>query len=257
MNWVLEEISKSQQVRRVDGGDSIPLHSSVSDEEGLFLQDLVRKVDPKVSLEVGLAYGISALYICDALRVREGTRHIAVDPNQHGGVWGDSWDGIGIANLRRAGFGDIVQLIEKPSHLALPELEMAGQEVDFAFIDGWHTFDFTLLDFFYVDRMLRVGGIVAFDDAGWPSVRKVCRFIATNRAYSVAGTFGAESWKRRTIERLLRTTTVKWLLETTPLGRCCSPQILHPDWELGLHGSCVAFRKEKHDDRRWDHFSEF
>jgi len=253
MNWVLEEISKSRQVRRVDGGACIPLHSSIPDEEGLFLQDLVRNVDPKVSLEVGLAYGISALYICDALRVREGTRYITVDPNQHGGTW----DGIGIANLRRAGFGDIVQLIEKPSHLALPELEMAGQEVDFAFIDGWHTFDFTLVDFFYIDRMLRVGGIVAFDDVGWPSVRKVCRFIATNRAYSVVGTNGAESWKRRTIARLLRTRAVKRLLRTRPLAMCCSPEILHPDWELGIRGRCVAFRKEKHDDRRWDHFSEF
>jgi predicted O-methyltransferase YrrM len=257
MNPVLEEISKSGQVRRAEGGRSIPLHSQVSDEEGLFLQDLVRKVDAKVSLEVGLAYGVSALYICDALRVREGTRHITVDPNQHGGVWGDPWEGIGIANLRRAGFGDIVQLIEKPSHLALPELVMAGLEVDFAFIDGWHAFDFTLVDFFYIDRMLRVGGIIAFDDVAWPAVRKVCRFVATNRAYSVVGACGKESWKRRTVGRLLRTAAAKRLLRTRPLSVFCSPQILRSDWELGIRGGCVAFRKEKHDDRRFDHFNEF
>ena len=85
MNAVLQEITKTRQVHPVHGGDSIPLHSEISDEEGMFIQSLVRTLDPQVVLEVGLAYGISALYICDALRIREGTRHIAIDPNQHGG----------------------------------------------------------------------------------------------------------------------------------------------------------------------------
>jgi predicted O-methyltransferase YrrM len=251
MNTVLEEIIKTQQVRPVDGSDSIPLHSAISDEQGLFLQDLVRQVDPKVNLEVGLAFGISALYICDALRIREGTQHIAIDPYQHEcgatvripdspstrGSWGN---GIGMANLRRAGFGDIVQLIEKPSHLALPELEMAGREVDLAFIDGMHLFDFALIDFFYIDHMLRVGGIIAFDDVWLPAVRKVCRFVATNRPYSVVGTCGANSWRRRTSERVLG---------TMPFCRS--------NFELGIRGRCVAFRKEKHDDRLWNHFNRF
>jgi len=241
MNSVLEEISKTQRVRPADGGDGIPLKDAISDEEGLFLQDLVREVDPTVTLEVGLAFGISALYICDALRVREGTRHIAIDPIQHevGSVWG-SWGGVGMANLRRAGFGDVVQLIEKSSHLALPELEMVGQEVDFAFIDGWHTFDFTLIDFFYIDRMLRAGGVVAFDDVNWPAVKKVCRFVATNRAYSIVGACGGSSWKRRAAERLLRMMPFHY-----------------SNVKLGIGGRCVAFRKEKHDDRLWNHFSKF
>jgi hypothetical protein len=28
-----------------------------------------------------------------------------------------------------------------------------GVQVDFAFMDGWHTFDYTLLDFFYTDKL--------------------------------------------------------------------------------------------------------
>jgi len=67
----------------------------------------------------------------------------------------------------------------------LPELERSGQRVDFAFIDGWHTFDFTLVDFFFIDRMLKVGSVVAFDDANWLAIRKVCRFVKMNLAYSV------------------------------------------------------------------------
>jgi predicted O-methyltransferase YrrM len=250
MNKVLEEIYKTNQVHLGDGDRKFPLHSSISGEEGVFLQELVRQADPKVVLEVGLAYGISALHICDALKVRTGTRHIAIDPNQYGGIWGDSWNGIGIANLRRAGFGDIVQLIEKPSHLALPELEMAGQEIDFAFIDGWHTFDFALIDFFYVDRMLRIGGIVALDDTDFPAVRKLCRFIATNRAYSVIGSCGADTRppKRGGIAEILGNMSIcRWCSRATP----------QPDLALNLQGRCIAFRKDNLDRRSWNHFSEF
>lgn len=229
-------------MRPVDGGASIPLADAITEEEGLFLQNLVREVDASVTLEIGLAFGISALYICDALKIRDETRHIAIDPYQldNASAWGSWGNGIGIANLQRAGFGGIVQLIEKPSHLALPELESSGQTAQLAFIDGWHTFDFTLIDFFYIDHILEVGGIVAFDDANWPAVQKVCQFVATNRAYSVVGTCGTSSWKRRTAERLLS----------------IMPNYISNS-ELGIEGRCVAFRKKRHDDRLWNYFKQF
>ena len=104
-----------------------------------------------------------------------------IDPQQHG----PSWRGIGLANVLRAGYGHFTRLIEEPSYRALPELERSGQHIDFAFIDGWHTFDFGLVDFFYIDRMLNVGGVVAFDDANWPAIRKLCRFVNTNLSYSL------------------------------------------------------------------------
>jgi len=37
-----------------------------------------------------------------------------------------------------------------------------GVKIDFAFVDGWHTFDYTLIDFFYIDKILRSGGLVSF-----------------------------------------------------------------------------------------------
>jgi len=259
MNSVLFEILETGATKTANGSSNVKLHSSISASEGQFLQKLVSQLDPTVSLEVGLAYGISALFICDALNARDGTKHIVIDPNQTGANApnqqvtgrGDSWGGIGIANLCRAGYGDIVHLIEAPSYRALAELERSGQRIDFAFIDGWHTFDFTLVDFFFIDRMLNVGGIVVFDDASWPAIRRVCRFVKTNLAYSVLGVDGSDpepSLKRRLSERLLR---------RSPFRRLLRPGVIAPDSNLGLTGWCIAFRKEADDSRRWDHFVDF
>lgn len=230
MNRVLSEIITSGEAKTADGTGALKVRAtSVSSFEGEFLQGLVRQVDPTVSIEVGLAYGVSALYICDALKPRSGTKHIVIDPNQHG-----SWGGIGISNLRRAGYGDIVQLVEAPSYRALPELERSAYRVDFAFIDGWHTFDFVLVDFFFLDRMLKVGGVVAFDDANWPAIHKVCRFVKNNLTYSMLD-----------------------LKSPWPTNLLTKRYLEHFLYRAGLRRSCIAFRKEADDSRRWDHFKGF
>ena len=51
------------------------------------------------------------------------------------------------------------------------------------YIDGWHTFDYALLDFFYADKLLDVGGLVGFNDCHYPSIERVLRFVARHRHY--------------------------------------------------------------------------
>jgi hypothetical protein len=69
MNTVLSEILKTGTTPTADGMSTCEVRDAVSWEEGEFLQDIVRKVDPTVSLEVGLAQGFSTLFICAALNV--------------------------------------------------------------------------------------------------------------------------------------------------------------------------------------------
>ena len=160
-------------------------------------------------------------------------------------------EGVGLANLRRAGYSHLIRFIEEPSYRGLAELERSGQIIDFAFIDGHHAFDYALVDFFLIDRMLRPGGIVAFDDAGWPAVRKVCRFVRTSRAYKVIpgpDDVQEASLKRRAAERIAGF----W-----PFRRLARPEISVPDSELGLAGSCIAFRKEGDDNRSWEPLCRF
>ncbi|AFY71877.1 O-methyltransferase family 3 [Thalassoporum mexicanum PCC 7367] len=247
MNSVLEQIIATNQVES-NQGDKYQVHSHVSQTEGEFLQGIINDIKPQNTLEVGLAYGVSAMFICDALADIPNAHHITIDPAQT-----RSFQGIGLSNLERAGHKDRIEFHELPSHIALPQLEAKGVKVDFAFIDGWHTFDHTLIDFFLVDRLLKVGGILAIDDANWPAIRKVCRFIATNRAY--------EPWRAMPVGQAFFRQQLFANLSplTSRLRRFFRPEFIEPDTSLGLlpGSQCLVFKKLSDDDRRWDDYTDF
>ncbi len=261
MHPVLKEILETRTVRAADGM-IFPVHSQIPSQDGEFLQQLILRQKPQISLEVGLAYGISALYICDALTQCAAKRHIVIDPVQHGqrpeqnlhfdpAQWEKlgwsprtGWRGIGLQNLQRAGYGELIEHMNQPSHAALPTLVARKEIVDFAFIDGWHTFDYVLLDFFYIDLLLRVGGIVAFDDSNYPAIRKVIRYILTNRRYSVVAEQKTDprsnSAKRTFVSRLADKSSL--------LKNAFAAEIIQPDTALGLPPArCIALRKDGDD----------
>jgi hypothetical protein len=200
-------------------------------------------------MEIGLAYGLSTLCICEALAKVGGRRHIAIDAFQS-----TIWNGIGIHNVHAAGFSNLIELREELSQDALPRLFAEGVKVDFAYIDGTHTFDQKIVDFFYVDRILNVGGVIAFDDCDWPSIHQVCRFIATNRPYRVCGsTAGTPPG--------VRGRAIKWAARhSRNLRLLLKPSFLQPDEQLGIQvGSrCIAFEKladyEVHPDYTFKDF---
>jgi predicted O-methyltransferase YrrM len=238
-------------VRTVDGTRTLPLDSAVTADVGEFLQGLIKQRKPKTTLEVGLAFGISALFICEALRAAGGQCHIAIDPNQS-----TQWQGIGINNLRQAGFGEMVELRESPSHLALPELEAKGTRVDFAFIDGWHTFDHALTDFFHVDRILSLGGVVVFDDVFFPGVHQACRYVALNRGYTVIGsTEDVAGYRPSSVARVLRQAAQ----HSSAARKLLKPKFCVPDEALKFTADCrcLAFEKVSEDTRSWADHQEF
>jgi len=252
VNRVLQEILDTGRFPSPSGG-SVQVHSAVSRQEAELLQQIVRKVGSLVSLEIGLAYGVSALAICDALVRRPGTRHVVIDPEQSKE---DEWAGLGLYNLRSAGFGDLVEFMEMPSAEALPRLLSQGLQVDFALIDGWHSFDQVMVDFFYVDRLLRVGGVVVLDDAHMPGVRKACRYIVTNRPYSVLRHTGSPG-RRSLLKRLIVEATLRVAGASQRVRRAVRAGLLRGDEELGLAGTCIAFRKEDSYVTPWDSYHDF
>ncbi len=177
MNSVAEEILTTGVVRTADG-EALPLHSHLPREECEVLAGWMRARRPRAVLEVGMGYGVSSLVIAEALAETAGASHTVIDPQQR-----CEWRGIGIANLERAGFGGRYELIEQPSEFALPALLAAGGELDFAFVDGWHSFDQVIVDFYYLNRMLRLGGAIVFDDMHLPSVARAAAHVATYDCY--------------------------------------------------------------------------
>src|ERR1700730_11003429 len=133
MNEVLRSILSNGSIT-TDDGKTRSLESAISPAEGDFLQGMMRSARPRVSLEIGCAYGVSSLYICEALREVNATKHIIIDPWQnlpYGQGPGTGWEGIGLSNIRRAGYEDLVEFLEAPSYQCLSRLAEEGVKIDF------------------------------------------------------------------------------------------------------------------------------
>ncbi|MEO5892451.1 MAG: class I SAM-dependent methyltransferase [Ferruginibacter sp.] len=176
---LVQEILSTKQIKD-SAGKIHQLDSNIDLEEGHFLQKIIQQNSYKKSIEIGCAYGISSLFICSAIQTQNGS-HVIIDPFQ-----ASQWSNIGIHQLEKSGFHNF-QLIEKVSELALPELLQTGETFDFAFIDGWHTFDHTLLDMYYLNRLLKVGGTMVIDDVGMQGVEKAVNYFLNYQAYEFAG----------------------------------------------------------------------
>jgi len=181
MNSVLKDMLDTGQVS--DGKEILPLRAHMDKREGNLLSKVVECVQPTTSLEVGFAYGVSTLYVCDSLaKIGKPARHIVLDPNQF-----SNWRGIGVRNVERAGYGRFVDFRQERSEIALPQLLDEKTVLDMAVIDGWHTFDHALVDLFYVNKMLRIGGVVVMDDSSMPSVGKLVDHVLTYGCYRIFG----------------------------------------------------------------------
>lgn len=248
MNSFIESIYKSKTVIGPNG-KAQPLHSAIDPEEGEFLFSLIHE-DPSISktLEVGCAFGLSSLFICSATANRPDCSHVIVDPCQN-----TQWNGVGIHNLATAGLNHF-KLLETKSEIALPKLLESGEgQFDFIFIDGWHTFDHTLLDCFYATRLLRIGGILAVDDADWSSVGRVLDFVSNYPCYQKIGavnTTKKHSWKQRAAKLVLSHFKVNRVKET--VSRSLYKRVFEDK-----SSRLVALRKISEDERNWDWHNDF
>ncbi len=234
------EIVKRGYVETADGR-RLPLHSATSFEQCEFIQQQMQSVGAVKTLEVGLAYGISALAICQKLQGTIGGRHIAIDPWQKT----ECWHSVGLENLRRAGFETLVDFFDESAEQCLPKLAAAGVCLDFAYIDAGKRLDDTLIYSSYVMRMLRVGGRVVFDDAQFPGIRAALRYLVQDPRYRCVATMNPDgrSWRRSSAEALVR---------HLPLAnRLAAPDILMSDRELGIAGQCVVLEKVADTEADW------
>jgi predicted O-methyltransferase YrrM len=176
-NAVLSRLIAEQEVLLSDGRRKPLFPTGLNPRRGAWLFELVRSRRPALTIELGFAYGISTLYICEALRQNGTGHHIVIDPKER-----SHFDGAGLRHLEQAGLASLVTFYEEPAELRLPKLIEEGVRVDFAFDDSDHLFDHVITEFLFLARLVRKDGMVVFDDVGLPGVGRAVDFIATNRA---------------------------------------------------------------------------
>jgi predicted O-methyltransferase YrrM len=172
--------------RLLTDGDLTPI--AVGPAEGAALRDWVRREQARQTLEIGLGYAISTLFICEALLANDGNvRHVAVDAYQFESLPGHRtlYGGAGVANLEEAGVRDLVELIVERSETALPRLLSEDRSFDLAFVDGNHRFEGVFLDLAYCGKLLRPSAVVFADDLQLPAVRKAVQFCVSNLGWTI------------------------------------------------------------------------
>ena len=155
------------------GDKTFKLTGTITPEEIMHFKGLIGK-EMKV-LDIGVGKGVStALFssICDK-------EVVGIDPYQtteHNG----SCEMLCVAlDIKKP------VIVEKMSIECFNEEALLDEKFDFIFIDGYHTFDATLVDFLIVEDKLKDGGLIAFHDCYYRSKQKVLNFALKNRDYEL------------------------------------------------------------------------
>ena len=151
------------------------------------LRDALVANGAHVVIEIGLAYGSSALAIGEALCSSGGrdVSHTIIDPFQ-----ATAYDNVGWDAVKAAGLAGQTTLIGEPSSIALARLAAAGFTADAAFVDGSHRFHEVFVDLYFLRKLVRPDGLIVLDDVESPSVATALRYFDLNlgwRAVSIAG----------------------------------------------------------------------
>jgi predicted O-methyltransferase YrrM len=159
------------------GGDFERVSVPVSDSD--VLRDVLLAEKPGMVIEIGLAYGSSALAIAEALAAAASpqARHVIVDAYQ------EQFHGSGWAAIIGAGLAGLCSLVEERSQIVLPRLLAGGFTADAAFVDGSHIFHNVFVDLFYLRELVRPGGLVILDDCSYPSVATAARYFEVNTGW--------------------------------------------------------------------------
>ncbi|RZK12986.1 MAG: class I SAM-dependent methyltransferase [Flavobacterium sp.] len=248
---LLVEIFQSQKVTD-ENGLSYELHSHTGIDQGLLLQRIIKEIKPKKSLEIGLAYGISSLFILEALEEIRGNKciHYIFDPSPD--IY---WNNIGLHNIKKAKYEHLVSFHKVLSEDGLIDLITRKERIQFAYIDSTKVFDVLLVDFYLINKLLDVGGVIIFDDCGFPGIRKLVRYISKLPFYEIYATYHQD---KETLKKSNIKAFASFILRNMPFSKKVFPGLnFTTDQKNRINFHCIAFRKKAEDNRSWDWSIDF
>ncbi len=250
MLLTLEKIFATKTIEG-PGGKVAEMHSNTSREQGLFLQQIFDKIKPRKSIEVGFAYGISSMFIL------EKHREAGNDPKCHLIIEPFPWGGVAEYNIEKEKLTEFADIRYDLSDKILPGLYLQNHRIQFAYIDTTKVFDTVLQDFYFIDKMLDVNGVVIFDDcgAGCPGVQRVARFVNSLPHYKL---YAKHNKAKESLKRRAARVVVSKMIEAIPFKDAVYPTIdFRTDEALGIDSSCIVFQKVSIDQRTWDWDAKF
>ena len=226
-------------------GETIQVHSETSKAQCDFLQAIIRQNNFRKSIEIGFAFGISTLAITEQIVSNKGT-HLVIDKFQN-----KYWNGNGLDLITQAGYSQYLQFIEELSYIALPKLLQKERKFDFAYIDTTKLFDWVMVDFFYLDKLLDINGIIVFDDVTVPAIRKLLRYISQLPNYKIYSQFPENFFPSKLAS------FAKILNRLPKSSKYIKSEIRKSDFDLGLNTFCIAIQKIDDDRRYYDWHVDF
>jgi len=138
---------------------------SVTAHEGVYLQELIKLLNPEVVVEIGSWIGVSTIYLAQAMKEQGKGKVFAIDPHQNYALHRrrhlPDTEPILRENLKRFEVEEFVQVIRKTS---LEALSSWVERIDLLFVDGNHLFNSVRADFFGFSPWIPSGGVLVFHD---------------------------------------------------------------------------------------------
>lgn len=144
---------------------------------GRLLHRLVANIQPQHCVELGTGTGITALYQASALPPNHILHTIEGCP---------ALCEIAAYNAERCGLADKIIFHEGNFETVIPDLLQKMQQIDYAYIDGNHTFEATTRYFEWMLPKLHTRSVLVFDDIYWnEEMRNAWTFIKNHASVTV------------------------------------------------------------------------
>jgi predicted O-methyltransferase YrrM len=183
---IIESLERDGDKKVFPDNPTVPAFrtASIPTAEGECLRKWVTREKAVTAIEIGCAFGFSALHIGEGLFLNNATnpKHTIIDAWQ---TQENKYANLGLNILAKAGLDKIIEFYGEKSEIALPRLLSENREFDFAFVDGCHLFDCVFIDLFYLGNLVKKGGIIFIDDYDKPGIRKAATFFIKNLGWKI------------------------------------------------------------------------
>ncbi|MEQ9545561.1 MAG: hypothetical protein RIK85_06105 [Marinobacter sp.] len=204
-----------------------------------FVTSIIEEHAPQEVLQLGLGDFDLTLSVCRVLNTLDNSALTLLTPNllQHSEF---------LKETRKRNVETVMDLVElnrTPADEVLPDFYFQNRAINLAIINEVGPFDQALVAIYYVDKMLVSRGTLILNNADTPVMRKLCRYLVSQREYTLQQTLGGVK-NGSALTRLLRRQFNKapGIVKNT-VNTLINPDLLMLDDDPELQGSVIVLTR--------------